>query len=76
MADRVRPASLTLATFNVHMGVDGWGRPYDVVSGCAGLGADLLVMGAHGQISCPFVSRGAGTRYILRHMTVPVLLSN
>ena len=38
--------------------------------------ADLLVMGAHGQIGFPFVSRGAGTRYILRHMTVPVLLSN
>ena len=38
--------------------------------------ADLLVMGAHGQIGFPFVSRGAGTRYILRHMTVPVLMSN
>jgi len=38
--------------------------------------ADLLVMGAHGQIGFPFVSRGAGTRHILRHMTVPVLLSN
>lgn len=38
--------------------------------------ADLLVMGAHGQIGFPFFSRGAGTRYILRHMTVPVLLSN
>ncbi|MGE5467996.1 MAG: universal stress protein [Ignavibacteria bacterium] len=39
-------------------------------------GADLLVMGAHGQIGFPFVSRGAGTRYILRNMTVPVLMSN
>lgn len=39
-------------------------------------GADLLVMGAHGHIGFPFVSRGAGTRYILRHMTVPVLMSN
>ena len=39
-------------------------------------GADLLVMGAHGQIGFPFLSRGAGTRYILRHMTVPVLMSN
>lgn len=38
--------------------------------------ADLLVMGAHGQIGFPFFSRGAGTRYILRHMTVPVLMSN
>jgi len=39
-------------------------------------GSDLLVMGAHGQIGFPFVSRGAGTRHILRHMTVPVLMSN
>ena len=39
-------------------------------------GADLLVMGAHGHIGFPFVSRGAGTRYILQHMTVPVLMSN
>lgn len=40
------------------------------------LGADLLVMGAHGHVGLPFVSRGAGTRYIFRHMTVPVLMSN
>ena len=39
-------------------------------------GADLLVMGAHGHIGFPFVSRGGGTRYILRHMTVPVVMSN
>lgn len=39
-------------------------------------GADLLVMGAHGQIGFPFLSRGTGTRYILQHMTVPVLMSN
>ena len=37
--------------------------------------ADLLVMGAHGHIGFPFLSRGAGTRYILQHMTVPVLMS-
>jgi nucleotide-binding universal stress UspA family protein len=39
-------------------------------------GADLLIMGAHGQMGFPFVSRGNGTRYILQHMTVPVLMSN
>jgi nucleotide-binding universal stress UspA family protein len=39
-------------------------------------GSDLLVMGSHGHIGFPFVSRGAGTRYILEHMTVPVLMSN
>jgi nucleotide-binding universal stress UspA family protein len=39
-------------------------------------GADLLIMGAHGQIGFPFVSRGAGTRHILRSMTVPVLMAS
>ncbi|WP_296444679.1 universal stress protein [Rhodoferax sp. UBA5149] len=39
-------------------------------------GADLLVMGAHGHIGFPFESRGTGTRHILRHMTVPVLMSH
>jgi endonuclease/exonuclease/phosphatase family metal-dependent hydrolase len=36
--------SLTLATFNVHLGMDGWGRPYDVSAQCADLDADVLVM--------------------------------
>ena len=40
------------------------------------LGSDLLVMGAQGHIGLPFISRGAGTRYVFRHMTVPVLMSN
>jgi nucleotide-binding universal stress UspA family protein len=39
-------------------------------------GADLLVMGAHGHMGFPFEIRGAGTRHILRHMTVPVLMSS
>jgi endonuclease/exonuclease/phosphatase family metal-dependent hydrolase len=38
------PAQLTVATFNVHCGVDGWGRPFDVVAECAALDADVLVM--------------------------------
>jgi endonuclease/exonuclease/phosphatase family metal-dependent hydrolase len=38
------PASLTLATFNMHMGVDGWGRPYDVAGQCLALDADVLVL--------------------------------
>jgi endonuclease/exonuclease/phosphatase family metal-dependent hydrolase len=36
--------TLTVATFNVHMGVDGWGRPFDVVAQCGRLDADLLVL--------------------------------
>jgi nucleotide-binding universal stress UspA family protein len=39
-------------------------------------GADLLVMGGNGSIGLPFVSGGHGTKYILRHMVVPVLMSN
>ncbi len=37
--------------------------------------ADLLVMGAHAGLHLPF-ARGAGTRYILDHMTLPVLMSH
>ncbi len=36
------------------------------------LGADLLVMGAHSGLG---VMRGAGTRYMLRTMTIPVFMS-
>ena len=39
-------------------------------------GADLLVMGAHANMGFPFESRGTGTRYILQHMTLPVLMAN
>lgn len=40
------------------------------------VGADLLVMGAHGHLGFPYLHRGGGTRHILAHMTVPVLLSH
>lgn len=39
------------------------------------LGSDLLVMGAHSGLGLSFM-RGAGTRFMLRHMTMPVLMSN
>src|SRR5579884_2196140 len=35
---------LVVATFNVHGGVDGWGRAYDVVDACRRLEADVLVL--------------------------------
>lgn len=38
------PTTVSLASFNVHMGVDGWGRPYDLVAACAALDADILVL--------------------------------
>jgi endonuclease/exonuclease/phosphatase family metal-dependent hydrolase len=36
--------SFSIATFNVHAGVDGWGRPFDVIEACRVLDADVLVL--------------------------------
>jgi endonuclease/exonuclease/phosphatase family metal-dependent hydrolase len=33
-----------VASFNLHMGVDGWGRPFDEVAECAALDADILII--------------------------------
>ena len=38
------PARLRVATYNVHAGVDGWGRPTDVVGTAVALDADLLFL--------------------------------
>ncbi len=35
---------LRVVNFNVHAGIDGWGRPFDVVAACAALDADVLVL--------------------------------
>jgi endonuclease/exonuclease/phosphatase family metal-dependent hydrolase len=35
---------LTVANFNVHAGVDGWGRPFDPIAACASVDADVLVL--------------------------------
>jgi endonuclease/exonuclease/phosphatase family metal-dependent hydrolase len=35
---------LSVATFNIHAGVDGWGAPFDVVACCRRLDADVLVL--------------------------------
>jgi endonuclease/exonuclease/phosphatase family metal-dependent hydrolase len=37
-------STLHVASFNVHMGVDGWGRPFDLVEECRALDADVLVL--------------------------------
>lgn len=39
-------------------------------------GADLLVLGAFGGQGYPRFSRGSGSRFMLKHMTLPVLLSH
>jgi endonuclease/exonuclease/phosphatase family metal-dependent hydrolase len=36
--------SFTLATFNIYMGIDGWGRPFDVIGECRDLAADILIL--------------------------------
>lgn len=47
-----------------------------VLSHCADMGADLLVMGAFGHYGFPHMLRGGVTRDVLRQMTVPVLFSH
>ncbi len=35
---------LIVSSFNIHGGVDGWGRPFDVVGACRRLEADVLML--------------------------------
>ena len=44
MAGRFDSPSFTLATFNIYMGIDGWGRPFDVIGECRDLAADILIL--------------------------------
>jgi endonuclease/exonuclease/phosphatase family metal-dependent hydrolase len=41
---RADGSPLSVATFNLHAGVDGWGRPFDVVAACRTIDADVLVL--------------------------------
>lgn len=36
--------SVTVAAFNLHAGIDGYGRRFDVVAACAELAADVLIL--------------------------------
>lgn len=36
--------SISVATFNIHGGVDGWARPFDVVDACRQLDSDVIVI--------------------------------
>jgi endonuclease/exonuclease/phosphatase family metal-dependent hydrolase len=38
------PAEFVAASFNVHAGIDGWGRRHDVLAVCRDLDADVLVL--------------------------------
>src|ERR1700689_5082355 len=35
---------LSIANFNMHCGMDGWGRPYDYLAAIAALDADIVVL--------------------------------
>ena len=35
---------LSVANFNVHCGIDGWGRPYDLLGAASSLGTDVIVL--------------------------------
>jgi endonuclease/exonuclease/phosphatase family metal-dependent hydrolase len=37
-------AHLVVASYNLHGGVDGWGRPFDVVDACRQLDADVMAL--------------------------------
>ena len=56
--------------------VDGIGIMDMLLNRVSDRESDLLVMGGHGHPSLAKLGRGAGTRHIFRHMTVPVLMSS
>ena len=47
-----------------------------LLSRAADLGVDLIVMGAYGHARLLEYAFGGVTRHLLRHMTVPVLMSH
>lgn len=70
-----------LAAHGVHgvfelLAAEGIGLMDTLLNRAVDHGADMLVLGAFGGHGFAFISRGSGTRYMLRHMTVPVLFSH
>jgi endonuclease/exonuclease/phosphatase family metal-dependent hydrolase len=37
-------STFSVANFNVHAGIDGWGRRFDAVGACERIGADILII--------------------------------
>ena len=65
---------ISVATFNIHAGVDGWGRPFDVVGAARRIDADVLILeenaGADGAPSiADTVAKTLGYRVVLRPFT-------
>ncbi len=59
-----------------HMQVTEVGLMDTLLNLAADKTADLIIMGAFGGYGYPILSRGSGTRYMLRHMTAPSLFSH
>ncbi len=38
------PTRVVVANLNLHAGIDGWGRPYDMIAACRAIDADVLVL--------------------------------
>jgi hypothetical protein len=38
------PRDIVVANFNIHAGIDGWGREFDAAGACLGFDADVLVI--------------------------------
>src|SRR5579875_3604587 len=71
-------SGLVVATFNVHGGIDGWGRPFDVVEACRALDADVLVLQetwspAEGPALADTVAAALGYETVSRPMAPAVL---
>jgi nucleotide-binding universal stress UspA family protein len=69
-------AAKGIAVDQDRMGPSEIGAMDQLLSHVCDLGADLLVMGAHGHLGPLARLRHSGTRHILRHLTVPVLMSH
>ena len=52
-------ATFTVANFNTHAGIDGWGRRFDAVAACVHIGADILVLEEDWIADDPIDSLGA-----------------
>ena len=63
------PRSFTVASANLHAGIDGWGRPFDAVGGCMSLGADILLIQENwrpegGASIAEAIAEGMGASYL------------
>lgn len=61
--------SFTVASANLHAGIDGWGRPFDAVGGCTALGADILLIQENwrpegGASIAEAIAEGMGASYL------------